>query len=282
MSAVSQLERPTILDLSHGLHLDVPSEVYHERVIGLASKSTLDDLHRSPAHYQAAMSAKNLETDALRVGTAMHTALFEPDVYDRSYVVQPDFGDCRFKEAKAKRDEWRSLNAAKTIIDAGEAASVIGMVTSIRKHPIASRLFTHGSPEVTLRWRDAATGIECKSRADYYQATRRACIDLKTTEDARTEGVRRSVARYGYHRQEAMYRDAFAAIGAPLEWFVFVFVEKAPPYAVGLYSLDTVSVQKGRATIRADLNTLLECIETGDWPAYSSDIQSLSIPDWTE
>ena len=105
---------------------------------------------------------------------------------------------------------------------------------------------------MTLRWRDPETGIECKGRIDYYVPARRCAVDVKTTEDARIDAFRRTVGRYGYHRQDAMYRDGLAVVGEAIEHFVFLAVEKTAPYGIGIFSLDIGSVAKGRDTIDQD------------------------------
>lgn len=290
MSAALSLPR-TILELPHGLHRDVANATYHEPVLGLASKSGLDRVHRSPAHYRAELATPREPSPALIVGTALHTRLFEPDRFSLEYTVAPEFGDLRktddttkedAKANKDRRDAWRTANAGKLLLSAEDDATTRGMVDALNAHPLASKLFADGEREVTLRWKDAETGIECKSRADYYVPVRRLVVDLKSTEDAREQPFRRSVEKWGYHRQDAMYRDAFAACQVPVDHFVFVAVEKTFPFAIGVYVLDATSVAKGRATIHADLRTLAECIANDSWPAYPTGIQTLSVSDWSE
>jgi len=282
VSAATTLSPTSILDLPHGLHLDVPNATYHERILGLASKSTLDHVHRSPAHYRAELEATWEDTPALVVGTALHTRLFEPARFAAEYAVEPEFGDCRKTENKTRRDAWRKENEGRIHLSAGDDAMTRGMVASLAAHPLASRLFEGGQREVTLRWKDGETGIECKARADYYVPARRLVVDLKSTEDAREDAFSRSVAKWGYHRQDGFYREAFASVGSPIDHFVFVVVEKAPPYAVSVYSLDTAAIAKGYASIHADLRTLASCIATDTWPGYPTGIRSLSLPEWAK
>ncbi len=267
--------------MGHGLHRDVPAGVYHERVPGMASKSALDLVKRSPAHLKAWLDGQEEEpTPPLVFGAAFHCAMLEPVVFAETYAVEPNFGDCRFKEAKAERDRWRAANAGKLPLSANDAATIAGMSASVRAHPLASRMIRDGAPELTLRWRDADTGLECRARADYFVPTLRMAVDLKTTVDASAEEFRRSVAKYGYHRQDAFYRSAFAAVGCPLDHFVFVAVEKEPPYAVAVYSLDGEATLKGSESIARDMTTLERCFRENDYPGYPCEIQTLTIPPW--
>jgi len=61
---------------------------------------------------------------------------------------------------------------------------------------------------------------------------------------------------------------------------MFVFIEKKPPYAVAVYELDEESVEKGRELYAQDLKLYKECKEWDHWPAYSSKVQTLSLPKW--
>jgi hypothetical protein len=273
--------RSPILALPHGMHRDVPSTVYHERIPGMASKSALDLVRRSPAHLKAWLDGQDDEpTPALAFGAAFHCAMLEPMVFAATYAVEPDFGDCRFKEAKMERDRWRAANVGKLPLSATDAATIAGMGAAMRAHPLASRMIRDGASELTLRWRDEETGLECRARDDYFVPALRMAVDLKTTADASAEEFRRSVAKYGYHRQDAFYRAAHAAVGAPLDHFVFVAVEKTAPYAVAIYSLDGDATLKGHESIARDMATLARCVRENDYPGYPVEIQTLTVPPW--
>ena len=176
---------PPILALAHGVHLDFPETLYHERVIGMASKSLLDRLHISPAHLRAYVDGDAVddgsscddeesepaapadESKALRFGRALHTAILEPERFARAYTVAPVFGDLRAtdrtskedaKANKIRRDEWRAANAGREILTAADSARIGGMASALRKfQPLAGRVIDKGAHEVTLRWRDAET-----------------------------------------------------------------------------------------------------------------------------
>jgi hypothetical protein len=284
LSAAITIENPpSILEIPHGIHPDVPESVYHSRVLGLASKSMLDRVRHSLLHYRDEVAGGSREpTPALEFGQAFHCAVFEPARFEASYACEPDFGDCRKTENKKARDDWRKAHEGRKPISAAENTAIQGMVEKLRAHPMAARLIFGGAQEVTLRWRDRATGLECKGRLDYYLAARHIAVDLKTTEDVRLAQFARSVARFGYHRQEAMYRDACETLGQPLQHFVFIAIEKARPYDVAVYTLDLTTVAKGHTTIREDMQRLAEALATDQWPGHSDTIQTITLPDWSE
>jgi exodeoxyribonuclease VIII len=265
----------------NGIRAGVDASEYHQKELGVISKSALDQIHRSPAHYRAWLDAKELkETAALAFGRAFHCSVLEPAVFAGTYVVQPDFGDCRFKANKAARDFWLEENAGKYIISADDSLAIAGMTASLRAHPAASKILVEGDPEVTLRWTDPETGLPGKSRADYHVKAKRLVADLKSTEDASPEAFARSVYKFRYHVQDALYRLAFAQCGEPIHHFALVAVEKDPPFAVAVYTLDEEAVARGLQAARKDISTLQACLETDSWVAYSNGVETLSLPRW--
>lgn len=270
-----------IHELPQGIHENVPPELYYQRILGVASKSSLDLLHRAPSVYRNWIdTGEEVSTPALDFGHAFHCALLEPDRFVSDFVVRPDFGDCRFKENKTKRDAWTAANEGKLVISDADMTVVRGIILAAQRHPLAARLLRKGSRELTLRWTDPGTGIECKARADWYVEELGLCLDLKSTIDASLRHFRRDVATHGYHRQEAFYREGFERCGKRLEHFVFLACEKAAPFLVGLYALDARAVENGRASVMRDLETLRRCIDTDTWPGLPETIETIHLPTW--
>lgn len=263
--------------------LGVDEDEYHKKTLGVISKSALDKVARSPAHYLAWVNGyAGKYSAALDLGKAFHMALLEPAKFAKLYAIAPDFGDLRFKVNKERRAEWQTANDGKLSLDADDAERIAGMVRSVMEHPTGARLIAEGESEVTLRWTDQATGLPCKSRADRWVKGKRLVVDAKSTDDASPEGFARSVAKYRYHVQDALYRDGFAACGEPIDHFALLAVEKEPPYAVAVYTLDADAVSRGYAASRRDIETLQTCLERNEWIAYSSGVTELSLPKWAQ
>lgn len=278
----------SILEYGAGLHRNVPSDIYHGRHPGLVSKSALDLLNRSPAHYKAWLDGLEQEqTEALEFGGAFHIALLEPDRFASDVVVMPSFDEFRdkagrlsTKEGKAAKAAWELANKGKSVVEESDRELMRAMVSAVHAHPLASKMVRNGEPEVTVRWRDAETGLQCKARADYYVRARRMVVDVKTSFDASSDAFRKSVANYRYHVQDALYRAGFAAAGEPIDHFVFVVVEKRPPHAVAIYTLDSDAIQRGHAHATSGMQRLAECIRNDEWPGYPVTIQTLELPPW--
>jgi hypothetical protein len=270
----------TLFDLPYGIHRNVEAERYHQRISGVVSKGALDQFARSPAHYRAWLETGSADTPAFVFGRAFHCALLEPDLFEQTYAAEPDFGDCRRKENKARRDAWREDNGGRISLGTDDSARIRGMIAAVRRHPLASKMMRDGVPEVTVTWQDSETDLPCKIRGDWWAERLRMVIDAKSCFDASPDAFRKDVARYRYHVQDALYRSGFAAAGKQIDHFVFVAVEKEPPYAVGVYSLDPDGIGRGYTRARIEIDRMAECVSRNDWPAYSTSIQTLELPPW--
>lgn len=286
-----------------GIYSDIPNDDYH-RGAGI-SKSGLDLIRRSPMHYKARIDAANDNepTAAQAIGTAFHLLLLEPDDFAKRYVVKPENAPKRPTsvqrnakkpspetiEAIAFWDQFEIENAGKIVLDADENEQLLAMAHSVRKHPAANALLT-GAPgvaELSAYWIDPTTGVLCRCRPDYWRVDG-IVVDLKTTEDASPEGFARSLVNWRYHVQAPFYLDGLAEtirqsseteLKTP-EAFVFLAVEKKPPYAVGVYVLDRESFDLGRLEYQQDLKTFSECSAANVWPGYGDAIQKIGVPQW--
>lgn len=257
---------------------------YHRHLA--VSKSGLDQIAKSPLHYWARYLDPNRvwpePTPAMRLGTALHTHVLELDQWDNQIAVAPGDINRRTKEGK---EQWAAFEAdakRKTVITADDAEVVMAMGRSVWRHPAAAMLLHwQGKAETTHMWTDPTTGAECKCRPDWLTNDGNLIIDLKTTEDASPSGFQRSVANYRYHVQASWYLDGVkAATGHRPDQFIFICVEKKPPYAVAVYAADAEMIQIGAETAARDLTRLVECKASNTWPGYSDQIEPLSLPAW--
>jgi hypothetical protein len=265
-----------------GVHPRMPSGRYHQRELGVVSKSALDKIDRSPLHYRAWVDGElpDNDTPALLFGRAFHASLLEPEVFAKEFVEQPDFGDMRSSANRADRDAWAKEHPGATVITTETMRLLRNMSASVRKHPLGRQLLKEGEPELTVVWNDDETGLKCKCRADYYVPRHELVVDAKSALDASPEQFRRDIAKYRYHVQDALYRAGFSAADKPVQHFVFLAVEKSPPFAVAIYELDSDAIGRGYTSARRNIDTLADCLRKDKWPGYSESIQSLELPPW--
>ena len=237
------------------------------------SASHLHAVAKSPYHYWSRyLDPKRTPvepTAAMRLGSLVHCAVLEPDDLLQRYSVAPDR---RTKEGKAA--VARMAAEGIEAVSETDMALALSMAGSVRLHPAAAALLAQGKAEQSFWWDDAATGLRCKCRPDwYYGAT---VVDLKTTTDASPSGFARSIATFRYHVQASHYLAGLH--GA--ERFVFIAVEKTAPYAVAVYELDAAALTAGDELRQRDMRVIADCQATKEWPGYGDDCQTLSLPSW--
>lgn len=241
------------------------------------SKSDLDWIAppRTPAHYKAKKDELNVQprTPAMMLGSLIHRAVLEPDTMS-DFVTRPEGMDFRSKEGKA----WRDSNVGKTVLSHEEAAQVRDMVDAVWSHPVAKRVFKDAATEVCLFAEDK-DGMQRKGRLDA-MIKGNAVPDLKTAFSADAMEFEKSIGKYRYHVQAAYYIDLCNLLDMEKSEFLYVVVEKEPPYAVAVYSLDDDAIRLGRMEYQRDLLAVRQCMESGKWPAFADEIREISLPLW--
>jgi hypothetical protein len=264
------------------------------------SKSGLDQIARSPAHYWQNYLApdrpKRKQTPALLIGSVFHKLTLEPETFKQEYLVEPDNAPNRPTElqlfaenpsAKTRQaiDFWGRLEATypeHQVISRDVFDTAQRMRDAVMKHPAARELFAiGGTAERTVLFTEPVSGAPCKCRPDY-ETKEDIVLDLKSTIDASPAEFGRSAYNYRYHVQAPFYLDGINAEAGfrKVNDFVFIACEKEPPFGVGVYFADKAALELGREAYIADCETYMECLRTGQWPAYSPGILGLQIPSW--
>lgn len=262
--------------------LDQPSDLYHQSE-GI-SKHDLDLVNISPAHYKAAKeSPKGEPTTAMQIGTLVHTAILEPHNFDGSFTIAPDC-DKRTKDGKAAWEaaEKEASDKGTILCKASDISMVLQMTAAVNLHRSAkAALEAGGLVEASLYADCPETKVRRRGRPDLISKGN-VIIDVKTC--AKGAGGKaefaKAVANWRYDVQAAYYLDLARDCGHEKEGFVYIVVEKEPPYAVAVYQLDLESIEAGRKQYKKNLQLLAECIEFDEWPAYSSEVEIISLPKW--
>lgn len=249
--------------------------------------SSLKGFSRSPLHAMIGFEEEKEPTEAMAIGSLLdHKVLGTPYLWTTS-----PFDDFRTKEARAWRDEQAERGV--TVFKQDAIETVERMVESVRKHPVASRLFAEPGRAQVGMFGDFETGkdeaIEClkvnccerKGLIDWLPNTTPVIVDLKKTRDASRAGFRRQIGQLRYDVQAAYYRDLYRDITGETRAFQWVCVEDQAPYAVAVYQLDTESLDKASATWKSWIRQWMVCEDTDSWPGYNGDsTQIIQSPTW--
>lgn len=266
------MSNPNFLEGVPGVFEGLNEQVY--RSAPGVNISNLKAMGKSPAHYLAKIEEPASDpTDAQVFGTLLHLAVLEPERLAGAYVTRPEGLKFTTKEGKAWKD-----SQTLPILDDAKSAALIRTAMAVSNHPTAGQILAGGKKEVSVFKTDPKTGLLLKGRIDCLTEDENGfvtVVDVKTTDDASISGFSRAIASWQYHAQAAFYLDLVDA-----DYFVFLAVEKSAPYAVGIYALDEASIMKGRDAYCTWLDKLAECQASGEWPGYSLEVETISLPAW--
>ena len=288
------------LDLTPGIH-QIPEDDYHS--LTAISRSDLKLYDRSPAHYYAARLDPNRvekePTPALIAGRILHCAILEPKEFNSRFVVVPE--DAPRKPSVTQRnakspsegtirsilywDEIDQQHSDKKVIKYDDQVKYKANADSVRSHPELKGFMQNALTEQTFIARDPETGVLLRCRPDMVVTINNynVAIDVKSSEDARPGPFGRACYNYGYFLQDAFYRDVIEWSGwGKIDLFLFAAFEKEPPYALRLYQSSEDAISRARSSYRASLNLAAQCLESGVWPSYDTDIEVLDYPAWVK
>lgn len=255
----------------------------YRREIG-ENQSQLKHILLSPAHYQASKKRRFLPTINMEIGSALHCKVLEGDAeFEKRFVLKPEGVSLNTKEGK----EWKAENAGKTVLTNTEREraweSVHGMTDALRKLD----WFKGDQPdyrkfnELSIYW--DADGIPCKGRLDRLVDTgdELLVLDLKTTDSVEPSSFTKKVAGgMNYIFQAAWYAEAASlAYNKPAK-FIFVAIERACPWTVGIYEMSDDTMAEGYQQIRRARSILKECLTEKKWPEPEIQYNMLELPAW--
>jgi hypothetical protein len=240
------------------------------------SKSGLDLINRSPAHYKWAKDNPQDPTPAMRIGTLTHLAVLEPDRFNSECIVMPSM-DRRTKVGKETWEQFQADYPEHELLTSEEHTRITAIRDAVRSHPTARKLMDRIiEVEASTFWRDPETGVDCRCRPDAV-LDNGMLIDLKTARDA-GPGFERSVKQYRYHVQASFYGDGMG--GMEQHPMVFIAVETEAPYAVACHIIGADTLVAARDLYRRNLDTYAKCVASDTWPGYSTGIETINLPEW--
>lgn len=251
------------------------------------SRSRLWLLHESPQKFKWAEEHPEPPSPAFRLGAAFHKLALEPETFDDEYVVAPTI-DRRTKDGKALWEKFTqdSAQMGKELLNVDEMEVIAAMRESLMANPTARVLIEKGEKEQSIFWTNLRTNLELKCRPDIYIAGEVNVIaDLKSTGSADTESFSRECIRFGYDVQAAMYTEGLKTKLPGNYTFIFIAVEKTPPYAVNVMEMDPAMIQYGQYRFEELLVKYQECRASGNWYGFNGangEINKILLPKWVE
>ena len=283
-----------------GVYPKIDMAEYH--AWSAASNSRLNHLRRSPAHLRAYLEAEHVETEALRVGSATHTAILEPDLFGSRYVSSDQ---CEASKKNGERCTnpgvrlhshlgWlcgvhakgeTAFDESKIVLSLKDLDACKGARDAVYAHPKARALLGgDGEAELSALWTDPESSVLCKGRFDRWSPVLAGgvIVDIKTTIDASPREFERTIFSRKYYAQGAMYLAGARALGIQVEHYVIIAVEKTPPFGCLVYRLTEGALDAGASEIKPLLRLYgeLQAQPRNEWPGYPQDVVDVALPPW--
>lgn len=232
------------------------------------SRSQLFKLWESPEKFKWAMDNPEQPTPALVFGQLLHAMVLQPETFWNDFEVMPTV-DRRTKAGKEEFAVFEENSKGKTIVTAEMFQTAVEMCGKLMSNDYVCQLL-NGEKEKPFFWTDNLTGEQCKCRVDCLSHINGMdiIVDLKTAECAETDTFMRHAVKYGYDLQAAMYSEGVRKCTGKEHAFVFIVIEKKPPYAINILQADKAFVLHGFDMFRELIGTYHECKTTGNWYGY--------------
>lgn len=198
------------------------------------------------------------------IGHAAHTAILEPELLDVQIVKGPE--DRRGKKWSDLHEEVTS--EGKILLTASDydlammirdAADTVEELQLIRKGALIER---------SCYAEDEEHGVTVKCRPDVCNPGLGIMGDIKNMADISDDAWSRDIGKWGYHCQDAMYRDVWNKGSGtdPIEAFFFICFSKTEPVEVICRELEPIDIEEGHKAYRAALALAAECHRSQEWP----------------
>lgn len=264
-----------------GLHKKLPFEEY-AKMGGLRKSGLWPLVNGTPADYRYKMDNPKPPTDAMKLGTAVHDLVLEPEEFLKRNItggpINPKTSKPYGRDTK-KFAEWEAATG-KVAWPRKDWDKINAMAESVMRHDGAAHLLGVCETEVSALWKDPYSGRLLQARYDMWIAG--IIGDLKTTRDVGRRAFRRQAEDMGYFMQIAMYWDGAQILtGETPKDPHFVIVETEPPYktAVRKIDIEDTSLALGRVQYQYALDQLKKYEALGEWPAYPG-VETMEMSKW--
>lgn len=247
------------------------------------SRSELFKISESPEKFKYYQEHTEEPTQSLVFGQLFHAMALQPETVADLFAVAPNV-DRRTKAGKEAFAQFESELQGKTIVSEEMIEQAAAMCEAMFKDPFVCKLL-NGQKEVPFFWTDDLTGELCKCRVDCLTelSDKLIVVDVKSADDASTDAFMRSAVRYGYDLQSAMYSKGVEVCTDKKPLFVFIVVEKKPPYSINILQADDIFIRRGSDLFREYIGIYHDCKQTNTWYGYLgkyNQINNLALPAW--
>ena len=252
--------------------LDIPIDEYH-RHPNISSSDVKAVATRSLAHWKYKTYKAS---SAFALGSAVHALVLEPH---KDLVVRgpEDRRGAKWKDASLAADLDGKILLTESDFDLARQIADAVRANPVVRGWLAEPWFV---AEASFFADDSETGVNIKCRPDGWIPNGGIVFDIKTTRDASPEGFPREMRSYGYDLQAAFYLRTLREAGFDAKKFIFVAVEKEPPYAVGLHVMTDRYLEHANVRVTRTLEKINAARAADDYTTGWPIINDIDLPRW--
>lgn len=252
------------------LEKTLSNDGYH-RHPAISHSGIMRFIHNPNSFFTEYVQGLRETTKPMALGTLLHQAIMEPELFNQQYVVHPKY---KGNGSQAMNREWEAEQAKqnKTIITDEEFMMFTTMRNNFQRSTFLVDSLAANNIEHSFFF--DVEGIEAKARPDFYKP--KVAFDIKTTNDIGQDYFAKAIYDYGYHVQGAMVIDAMRQNGLEIDYFVIVAFEKKYPYTMTQFMLADSAIELGRQTYQRTIAEIEDYKQKNLWEVPNE----IDLPDW--
>lgn len=237
-----------------------------------------------------------LESDAAKIGTAIHVLVLEPEHFDERYCELPAFElseDNKTDKGRPSKSKATSFYKSAVneflmqrpgieILNAGQMGVVQKAGRIASQHPVMRQLLDEFDTQTEVTLLGEIEGVKCKARLDSVNLRLNQLLDLKTCTDASQRGFGRQFANLHYGFQLAFYRELYRQNFDREPDVNILAVETSGDYDRVNYPIPECALDVGFSQVRETMRRYKQAKQTNSWPGLDGgkDAVQLYIPQW--
>lgn len=235
------------------------------------SSSHIKDFIESPLFFYHTYFNPKKQTESMRKGTNIHTAILEPEKLSR-FIVEPDFGDMRSTKNREDKLAWHhSLSQDSTLVSQEELEALLKIQKNVQINPW-SFFLDDTKKELSLYAKCRATHLGIKARPDAFSDD--VLIDVKST-DRIKPNMDWVIRDYHYDIQLAFYDYVLDVCGFKMNRYLILWVENKAPYDVVFMEIPREIIDSSKIYLKKLLEDFKICFDNNKWPGKQG--QELSM-----
>ena len=254
----------------------------HHSMKCISASSIKHWIKNSPWHWYQYYILKNRDpikdnNDSFLMGTLIHMALLEPELYEKLVVV------CDLDQRTKEYKEFiKTIPDGGYVIKSAQKAVIEGIRANVSKHKRAQFLIDQATPEQSGVAKCPVTGLWLSIRGD--ARGKDYFIDVKSCNNVSEEECIKAIINFGYGHQHAHYIETANLIDGygTYKNFYFLFVSKERPHEVALYHLDADAIAHFTKKRMEVLRQIQKCQDSGKWPGADGENHGkiITLPQW--